>query len=116
MSYGGGKGTFVLSQDSPNVSDSAEAGDQFGFSFAVYDANLDGCSDIAVGIPYEDINLPDRTIRDAGLVHLVYGSPTGVASPALGTIGFRQGADGKLGGGYEPDDWVGYAVAAGKNC
>ncbi|WP_446038215.1 FG-GAP repeat domain-containing protein [Streptomyces sp. SID1121] len=113
--YGGGKGTFVLSQDSPNVSDSAEAGDQFGFSFAVYDANLDGCSDIAVGIPYEDINLPDRTVRDAGLVHLVYGSPTGVASPTLGTLGFRQGADGKLGGGYEADDWVGYAVAAGKS-
>jgi hypothetical protein len=50
--YGGGKGTFELSQDSPEVSDGAETGDQFGFSFAVYDANLDGCSDIAVGIPY----------------------------------------------------------------
>ncbi|MFF2186386.1 FG-GAP repeat domain-containing protein [Streptomyces sp. NPDC058155] len=113
--YGGGKGTFALSQDSPDVSDSAEAGDQFGFSFAVYDANLDGCSDIAVGIPYEDINLPDGVIRDAGLVHLIYGSPTGITSPTLGTIGFRQGADGKLGGGYEANDWVGYAVAAGKS-
>ncbi|MFF8844451.1 FG-GAP repeat domain-containing protein [Streptomyces sp. NPDC015127] len=113
--YGGGKGTFALSQDSPNVSDGAETGDQFGFSFAVYDANLDGCSDIAVGIPFEDINLTGRTVKDAGLVHLIYGSPTGVASAGLGTYGFRQGADGKLGGGYEAEDWVGYAVAAGRS-
>lgn len=113
--YGGGKGTFALSQDSPNVTDTAETGDQFGFSFAVYDANLDGCSDIAVGTPYEDLNLPDRTIRDAGLVRIVYGSPTGIASPTLATLGFRQGADGRLGGVYEADDWVGYSVAAGKS-
>jgi hypothetical protein len=113
--YGGGKGTFELSQDSPEVSDGAETGDQFGFSFAVYDANLDGCSDIAVGIPYEDINLVGDTIKDAGLVHLIYGSPAGIASGGLGSYGFRQGSDGKLGGGYEAEDWVGYAVAAGKS-
>ncbi|MFI1400220.1 FG-GAP repeat domain-containing protein [Streptomyces sp. NPDC020681] len=113
--YGGGKGTFELSQESPEVSDSAETGDQFGFSFAVYDANLDGCSDIAVGIPYEDINLVGQTIKDAGLVHLIYGSTAGIASGGLGTYGFRQGSDGKLGGGYEDEDWVGYAVAAGKS-
>nr|WP_073749278.1 VCBS repeat-containing protein [Streptomyces sp. CB02058] len=111
--YGGGKGTFLLSQDSPNVSDGAETGDRFGFSYAVYDANLDGCSDIAVGIPFEDINVAEGPVKDAGLVHLIYGSPTGIASGGLGTIGFRQGADGKLGGGYEAEDWVGYAVAAG---
>jgi hypothetical protein len=113
--YGGGKGTFELSQDSPEVSDGAETGDQFGFSFAVYDANLDGCSDIAVGIPYEDINLVGNTIKDAGLVHLIYGSPAGIASGGQGSYGFRQGSDGKLGGGYEAEDWVGYAVAAGKS-
>ncbi|MER5986923.1 VCBS repeat-containing protein [Streptomyces sp. NPDC001787] len=113
--YGGGKGTAELSQDSAGVSDSAETGDQFGFSFAVYDANLDGCSDIAVGIPFEDINLGDSTVKDAGLVQLVYGSPAGMAAGTLGTYGFRQGSDGKLGGGYEAEDWVGYAVAAGKS-
>ncbi|GGT30068.1 hypothetical protein GCM10010271_37600 [Streptomyces kurssanovii] len=113
--YGGGKGTVALSQASPNVSDGAEAGDQFGFSYAVYDANSDGCSDIAVGIPFEDINLADRTVKDAGLVHLIYGSPAGMAGNGLGTIGFRQGSDGKLAGGYEAEDWVGYAVAAGRS-
>ncbi|WP_329205278.1 VCBS repeat-containing protein [Streptomyces sp. NBC_00683] len=111
--YGGGKGTFALSQDSPNVSDSAETDDRFGFSSAVYDANLDGCSDIAVGIPFEDINAADGPVEDAGLVHLIYGSPTGIAPTGVATIGFRQGADGRLGGTYEAEDWAGHAVAAG---
>lgn len=108
--YGGDKGTFLLSQESPNVSDGAEEGDQFGFSYAVYDADLDGCSDIAVGIPFEDVG----TVKDAGLVHLVYGSTAGVTG-GTSSIGFRQGSDGKLAGGYEAEDWVGYAVAAGRS-
>ncbi|MER6786186.1 VCBS repeat-containing protein [Streptomyces sp. NPDC000658] len=105
---GGGKGVTTLSQDTANVSDSAEAGDQFGFSLAVYDANLDGCSDIAVGIPYEDIG----TVPDAGLVHLVYGSPAGIGQGAP-SLGFRQGADGNMGNTAEAEDWVGYSVAGG---
>ncbi|GGV12733.1 hypothetical protein GCM10010293_03780 [Streptomyces griseoflavus] len=105
---GGGKGVTVLSQDTPNVSDSAETGDRFGFSLAVYDANQDGCSDIAVGIPYEDVG----TVRDAGLVHLIYGSPSGIGQ-GTPSLGIRQGADGLLSNAYEEDDWVGYSVAAG---
>ncbi|MEU9848866.1 VCBS repeat-containing protein [Streptomyces sp. NPDC047985] len=113
--YGGGKGVSELSQDTANISDSAENGDQFGFSFAVYDANLDGCSDIAVGAPYEDMNLADGVVKDAGLVHLVYGSTAGLGQGAVASVGLRQGADGKLGGGYEAEDWVGYALTAGKS-
>ncbi|MFC4503262.1 MULTISPECIES: VCBS repeat-containing protein [Streptomyces] len=104
---GGGKGVTTLSQATPNVSDSAEAGDQFGFSLAVYDANLDGCSDIAVGIPYEDVG----TVQDAGLVHLIYGSPAGIGQ-GTPSLGFRQGADANMSNTPEEDDWVGYAVAA----
>ncbi|UIZ15170.1 VCBS repeat-containing protein [Streptomyces sp. R527F] len=109
--YGGGKGVLDLSQETPNVSDGAERDDQFGFSIAVYDANLDGCSDIAVGIPYEDVG----TVKDAGLVHLVYGSPAGLGQGAVASVGLRQGSDGKLAGGYETEDWVGYALAAGRS-
>lgn len=105
---GGGKGVVTLSQDSPNVSDAAEAGDQFGFSLAVYDANLDGCSDIAVGMPYEDVG----TVRDAGLVQLVYGATAGLGQGTTG-IGFRQGTDGNMADVYEAEDWVGYSVAGG---
>ncbi|NEB53269.1 VCBS repeat-containing protein [Streptomyces griseus] len=107
--YGGGKGTLELSQETPNISDGAERGDEFGFSIAVYDANLDGCSDIAVGIPYEDVG----TVKDAGLVHLIYGSPTGLGQGTVASVGLRQGSDGRLADGYEAEDWVGYALAAG---
>ncbi|MFJ8870129.1 FG-GAP repeat domain-containing protein [Streptomyces sp. NPDC102473] len=109
--YGGGMGTLELSQETPNISDGAESGDEFGFSIAVYDANLDGCSDIAVGIPYEDVG----AVKDAGLVHLVYGAPAGLGQGTVASVGLRQGTDGKLAGGYEAEDWVGYALAAGKS-
>ncbi|MDT9682972.1 VCBS repeat-containing protein [Streptomyces sp. TRM76323] len=101
---GDGKGTVQVHQSMPNVSDGAEPGDQFGFSFAVYDANQDGCSDLAVGIPYEDVG----TAADAGLVHLIFGSTLGIGQ-GTPDKGFRHGA--ALGETSEAEDWVGYAVA-----
>ncbi|KUN77694.1 hypothetical protein [Streptomyces griseoruber] len=105
---GGGKGVVEISQDTANVSDGAEAGDRFGFSLAVYDADKDGCSDLAVGIPYEDVG----TVVDAGYVQIIYGSATAVGSE-VPSRGFIQGETQPLGGGPEPGDWLGYAVGAG---
>ncbi|QJT01663.1 VCBS repeat-containing protein [Streptomyces asoensis] len=105
---GGGKGVVEISQDTANVADAPEDGDQFGFSLAVYDANKDGCSDLAVGIPYEDVG----TVKDAGYVQVIYGSTTAVGSE-FNSKGFVQGETQPLGGGPETDDWLGYAVAAG---
>lgn len=105
---GGGKGVVTVSQDMANVSDAAETGDQFGFSLAVYDANLDGCSDLAVGMPYEDI----AAVPDAGLVQVIYGSTAGIGQ-GTPSLGFRQGADGNMADAYEPEDWVGFSVAGG---
>ncbi|MFI2374395.1 FG-GAP repeat protein [Streptomyces sp. NPDC018964] len=105
---GGDKGVVEISQDTPNVADAPEAGDRFGFSLAVYDANKDGCSDLAVGIPYEDVG----TVRDAGYVQVIYGSTTAVGQE-FPSRGFIQGENQPLGGGPEPEDWLGYAVAAG---
>lgn len=105
---GGGKGVVTVSQDMANVSDAAEAGDRFGFSLAVYDANADGCSDLAVGLPYEDIS----AVRDAGLVQIIYGSPSGIGQ-GTPSLGIRQGADGNMADTYESEDWVGYSVAGG---
>ncbi|MEU5977148.1 FG-GAP repeat protein [Streptomyces sp. NPDC047315] len=104
---GGGKGVAELSQSTPNVSDAAEEGDRFGFSLAVYDANGDGCSDLAVGVPYEDVG----TAEDAGLVHLLYGSPAGVAQGTPASQGLRQGADGWVGEHVEAGDLFGYSLA-----
>ncbi|MFH8799567.1 VCBS repeat-containing protein [Streptomyces sp. NPDC017936] len=108
--YGGGKGTVTLTQALDAVPGVPEAGDRYGFSLAVYDADLDGCSDLAVGEPYEDIG----TAVDSGAVHLIYGSPSGINAGTKPVKEFFQGTDKPLGGGAEADDWVGYAVAAGK--
>ncbi|MFK4692326.1 FG-GAP repeat domain-containing protein [Streptomyces pristinaespiralis] len=107
--YGGGKGTYELTQDSPNVPGGPEEGDRYGIALAVYDADLDGCADLAVGMPYEDIG----TAADAGAVHVVYGSATGFNAGKVPKEHI-QGEGKTLEGAAEAGDWVGYALAAGK--
>ncbi|WP_309140296.1 VCBS repeat-containing protein [Streptomyces sp. PKU-EA00015] len=107
--YGGGKGTYELSQDSPNVQGWAERGDRYGFALAVYDADADGCADLAVGAPYEDVS----TNADAGLVHIVYGSAAGLNGGKVPKE-HLQGEGTTIGGAAEPGDWLGYALAAGR--
>ncbi|MGP4010191.1 FG-GAP repeat domain-containing protein [Streptomyces sp. 4N124] len=107
--YGGGKGNLQLTQALASVPGEPEVDDRYGFSLAVYDANLDGCSDLVVGIPYEDMG----TVRDGGNVHLLYGSTEGLGSGAAAKE-FYQGTDKPLGSGQEAGDWTGYSVAAGK--
>ncbi|MET9698575.1 integrin alpha [Streptomyces sp. NPDC006529] len=106
--YGGGKGTLELTQESAKAG-ASEAGDQFGFSLAVYDADLDGCADLALGVPYEDV----AGRPDAGRAVVVYGSPTGLAA-GKASIQYLQGAA-PLTGSAEAEDWAGYSLAAGKS-
>ncbi|WP_405613619.1 integrin alpha [Streptomyces sp. NBC_01508] len=106
--HGGGKGVTVVSQNSANVADSAEAGDRFGYSLATYDADQDGCDDLVVGTPYEDVG----TVRDGGYLQIIYGSTTGIGQ-GKASKAFVQGADQPLGGAAEAGDLLGYAVASG---
>lgn len=108
--YGGDKGTLELSQETAGVPGAAEADDQYGYALAVYDADVDGCSDLAVGMPYEDIS----TNADAGGVQIVYGSPTGIGG-GKAVKEHIQGETATLGGSAEAGDWTGYALAAGKS-
>ncbi|MFC8075185.1 FG-GAP repeat protein [Streptomyces sp. NPDC057307] len=105
--HGGGKGVTVVWQDSVNVATPAEAGDRFGYSLATYDADKDGCDDLVVGTPYEDVG----AVRDAGYVQIIYGSTAGIGQGKV-SKGFIQGADEPLGGVAESGDLLGYAVAA----
>ncbi|WP_256355788.1 VCBS repeat-containing protein [Streptomyces sp. PKU-EA00015] len=107
--YGGGKGALQLSQETPGVPGGSEPGDQYGFALAVYDADSDGCADLAVGSPYEDLS----TNADAGWVHIVYGSPAGL-NGGKAVKEHMQGDTATLGGAAEPGDWAGYALSAGK--
>lgn len=95
--HGGGKGVTVVSQNSANVADSAEAGDRFGYSLATYDADQDGCDDLVVGTPYEDVG----TVRDGGYLQIIYGSTTGIGQ-GKASKAFVQGADQPLGARPRP--------------
>jgi hypothetical protein len=100
-----GFGSQTFTQDSPGVGSSPED-DQFGNALAAGDFNHDGFADLAVGVPFEDIN----TILDAGAVNVLYGSAsklTGVGSQYV-----TQNTPG-VGSNAEPSDRFGFALAAG---
>lgn len=105
--YGGGKGTKRLHQDLAEVPGGAEAGDQYGFGLATFDANEDGCDDLVVGVPHEAIG----SVRDAGAVTVLYGSTAGLAQGVAPTW-YDQSQD-AVPGAEEAGDWFGYSLAAG---
>jgi hypothetical protein len=63
-------------QSAPGMSGSSSRGDVFAFDLAWCDFDNDGFDDLAVGVPGKDI----RGIRDAGAVHIIYGSPSGLGN------------------------------------
>lgn len=100
--------TVAVHQDLPEIPWDAEAGNRLGQGMAVYDANRDGCADVAVGLPNQDVA---GTI-DAGEVLILFGSPAGLGKgPAA--ISYVQGRDG-VPGAPKAYDYFGYAVAAGE--
>nr|WP_123992866.1 integrin alpha [Streptomyces sp. A2-16] len=109
--YGGGKGVSEISQATPGMGASPEAGDGFGVSIAAYDADSDGCSDLVVGTPYEDVVKDGVNIVNAGAIYIIHGTPTGIGAGS--TIeGYTQaGLDSTT--STETSDWFGFAVKAG---
>ena len=99
-------GDQIWHQDSTDILDTAEAGDWFGFALTVGDFDGDDRADLAVGVPYEDV----ETTENAGTVNVLYGSPSGLA--AVGNQLWRQNTAG-VEGGAETDDYFGYALTAG---
>ena len=108
--YGGGKGNAEFTQDLSTVPDAAEAGDWFGESLAVFDHNEDGCTDLVIGAPAEDIG----TVADAGQVVVLYGAPGGLTKgQAPLTLEQGTGAGAIKASASEAGDRMGHAVAAG---
>jgi hypothetical protein len=95
--YGAGTGGLTATgnqfwrQGGGGVLDTAEGGDKFGSSLAGGDFNGNGRTDLAVGVPLENIG----TISDAGAVSVLYGNGTGGLS-ATGNQFWRQGGGGVL--------------------
>jgi len=67
------------SQDSANVEDVSEQGDNFGSSLAAGDFNGDGDDDLGIGIPSEDVG----SVFDAGAVSVIHGSSTGLSATTV---------------------------------
>ncbi|MBL0040740.1 MAG: FG-GAP repeat protein [Xanthomonadales bacterium] len=66
----------LLHQDLGTVDGAAEASDRFGSSLASADFNGDNCSDLAIGVPSEDVGATAGT----GLVALLFGEAGGIAT------------------------------------
>lgn len=96
------QGSLVGLEDSP------EEADQFGFVLAAADFNGDTYADLAVGIPYEDLELIPTTQEDAGAVQVIYGSKDGLTGS--GDQFWHQGSP--IRDTPEEDDHYGYALAA----
>ena len=106
-------GNQFWTQDSPGVSDVAETGDRFGSTLAAGDFNGDGFSDLAIGVPKEDVvirSITGETADDAGAVNVIYGSATGLT--ATGNQFFTQNSAGIL-DAAEKLDQFGNALAWG---
>ena len=63
-------GNQIWHQDSDGIAGQAEAGDNFGQALAAGDFNDDDLEDLAIGVPFEDL----EEIRDAGAVNVLYGA------------------------------------------
>ncbi len=71
----------IFHQNSPNIEDSAEYGDNYGSKLASGDFNNDGHDDLAIGIRLEDVEVVGiGIIEEAGAVNVIYGSSVGLSA------------------------------------
>ncbi|WP_437294759.1 trypsin-like serine protease [Sorangium sp. So ce426] len=109
--YGGGKGTAEIHQDLDWVPGGAEAGDRFGETLATVDYNEDGCTDLVVGTPAEDLG----TAKGAGFVDVLYGASGGIGT-GQATLHLQQGTGSGAIAASSPEagDRMGHSLAAGR--
>ncbi|MEU6278959.1 integrin alpha [Streptomyces sp. NPDC047028] len=108
---GGGKGVSELSQALPGMNATPEQGDGFGFSRTSYDVDGDGCTDLVVGTPFEDIAQDGKQLVDAGAIYVFHGTPTGIGAGSQIDEYTQTQLDPAT--STEAYDWFGYSVRAG---
>jgi hypothetical protein len=86
--YGGGKGTAEINQNLDWVPGAAEASDWFGEALSTVDWDEDGCTDLVVGTPAEDIG----SVADSGMVDVLHGAPGGLGTGSVKNTHFEEGS------------------------
>ncbi|MEM1182295.1 MAG: FG-GAP repeat protein [Acidobacteriota bacterium] len=99
-------GNVAWGQNSPVIEDQAETNDRFGSVLAAGDFDADGCDDLAVGVPREEIS----GLSTAGAVNVIYGSPSGLTGD---DDLFVTQFSGDLATSAEAGDFFGGALAVG---
>jgi hypothetical protein len=93
-------------QDLLDLTDTAEGGDTFGWALAAGDFDDNGCDDLAVGVPHEDIGAwPGNN----GLVNVVYGTVNGLGAGGRPDQMWWQGAP-DIAGSPSENDRFGWAL------
>ncbi|MGH3713797.1 MAG: integrin alpha [Micromonosporaceae bacterium] len=100
-------GRLVITQDTEGVPGVAEPRDGFGWAYAAYDRNKDGCDDLVIGAPFEDAG----PTKDTGIAYLIPGSSAAGLATAQTKV-LEQGSGG-LPGVPEAGDLFGSMMAAG---
>jgi hypothetical protein len=100
----------LFQQGAGGLDDSPQPLDQFGSALAIGDFNKDGFADLAIGVNNEDVD--NDNIHDAGIVQVIYGSPSGLSTTVKPDQLFRQGAGG-LDDIAEELDHFGRSITAG---
>jgi hypothetical protein len=101
-------GDQFWTQDSSGIADQPEAGDSFGWGLAAGDFDSDGIQDLAVGAMWEDLEEFDPDLLQAGVVHVILGSASGLTG--TGSQFYDQG---DFGGEPEHQDRFGRRIGAG---
>ncbi|GHC74534.1 hypothetical protein GCM10007079_08860 [Nocardiopsis terrae] len=105
--YGGDAEPTTLDRSTEAVPGDPGRGDRFGEVLDTFDHDGDGCADLLVGLPFEEVDGRE----EAGAALVVPGSPEGLGQGEAPEVWDQNTAG--FGGGPEAGDWFGHAVAAG---
>ncbi len=112
--YGGSSGFTAVgnqlwSQDSPSVVGATSGDEEFGAALASGDFDNDGFDDLAIGVPGEDVSLPDdESASDGGAINILNGSFSGLTADRD-----QLRTQASLAGAQEDGDHFGFSLAVG---
>lgn len=99
-------------QDAAGIKNAGENSDEFGRSLAIANFGNGQPADLAIGVPREDVEIEAGQVDNAGVVHVLYGTPELGLTAANDQL-WHQTVPG-IAGRIEADDEFGYALTAGQ--